>query len=373
MTDAKSNAKTNTKTNVMTGARADMRAGTKAVATNGATNHLASNVPADPPPGAMPDAIPDKGHPNAGWNPNVPWHPNFSWDDLQYFLAVARTGQLSTAARHLRTSHATVSRRIDRLEFALKVKLFERNPRGYVLTAMGQRFIETAERIEQEADRLQADIAEGATAHRGVIRLSAPEGFANFFFAHQIGDFAERHPNLSLELVTIQQIMSLSRKEADIAVSLDPPKAGPYRIEKITDYRLSVYGSKTYLANAKPLKKREDLLDHPFIGYIEDMIFAPGLDYLGDVHPGIKPRFQSSSIFAQLTATRKGQGLCILPHFIADRQSDLELVLGAEVQLNRHYWLIRHRDTAHVPRFRAVADYIFAAVEKEKDAFLGRG
>ena len=72
----------------------------------------------------------------------------FTWDDLQFFLAVARTGQLSTAARQLRTSHATVSRRIDRLEFALKVKLFERNPRGYVLTAMGNRFVETAEKME---------------------------------------------------------------------------------------------------------------------------------------------------------------------------------------------------------------------------------
>ncbi len=298
-------------------------------------------------------------------------NPNFTWDDLQYFLAVARTGQLSTAARHLRTSHATVSRRIDRLEFALKVKLFERNPRGYMLTPMGQRFIDTAERIELETDRLQADISEGATAHRGVIRLSAPEGFSNFFLAHHLGDFTGKHPNLSLELVTIQQIMSLSRKEADIAVALDPPKAGPYMIEKITDYRLSVYASRRYLADKPALKRRDDLLDHPFIGYIEDMIFAPGLDYMGDVHPGIKPRFQSSSIFAQLTATLDGLGLCILPHFIASRQPDLQIVLPREVQLTRHYWLIRHRDTGHVPRFRAVADYIFAAVEANRGAFLG--
>src|SRR6478736_6318385 len=90
--------------------------------------------------------------------------PQFTWDDLQFFLAVARTGQLSTAARRLRTSHATVSRRIDRLEFALKVKLFERNPRGYVLTGMGQRFVETAERIERETEQLQLDINDGLTA-----------------------------------------------------------------------------------------------------------------------------------------------------------------------------------------------------------------
>ena len=297
--------------------------------------------------------------------------PNFTWDDLLYFLAVARTGQLSTAARQLRTSHATVSRRIDRLELSLQVKLFERNPRGYVLTAMGQRFVETAERIEAEADRLQADITSGNPAQRGVVRLSAPEGFANFFLAPRIGDFSDQHPNLSLELVTIQQIMSLSRKEADIAVSLDPPKGGPYEIEKITDYRLSIYGSKEYLKSKPKITCRDDLLAHPFIGYIEDMIFAPGLDYLGDVHPGIKPRFQSSSIFAQLTATLRHQGLCVLPHFIARDEPELQIVLAKEIKLIRHYYLVRHRDMIRNRRVRAVADYIVASVEANRDAFLG--
>lgn len=297
-------------------------------------------------------------------------NPSFTWDDLQYFLAVARTGQLSTAGRQLRTSHATVSRRIDRLEFVLKVKLFERNPRGYVLTSVGQRFVETAEKIEAETDRLQADIAEGAMIQRGVIRLSAPEGFANFFFSQQMGAFFAHHPNISLELITIQQIMSLSRKEADIAVTLDPPKAGPYRTEKITDYTLNVYASRSYLARAATIRGRDDLLAHPFIGYIQDMIFAPGLDYLGDVHPGIRPQFQSSSIFAQLTATKNGLGLCVLPHFIARTQPDLQIVLPQEITLTRNYWLACHRDLSNVPRVRSVSDFIFAAVRAGRDAFL---
>ncbi|HEV7436692.1 MAG TPA: LysR family transcriptional regulator [Pseudorhizobium sp.] len=296
--------------------------------------------------------------------------PNFTWDDLQYFLAVARTGQLSTAARHLRTSHATVSRRIDRLEFSLKVKLFERNPRGYMLTAIGQRFIEAAERIEAETDRLQADVAAGTTAQKGVVRLSAPEGFANFFLSHRLGSFQAQHPNISLELVTIQQIMSLSRKEADLAVTLDPPKGGPYKTEKISDYVLNVYASQRYLQGASSITCREDLLAHPFIGYIEDMIFAHGLDYMRDVHPGIKPHFQSSSIFAQLTATKGHLGLCVLPHFIARAQPDLKIVLQDEVTLTRNYWLVCHRDLSHVPRVRAVADFIFAAVHANQDAFL---
>ena len=293
----------------------------------------------------------------------------FNWDDLQFFLAVARTGQLSAAARQLRTSHVTVARRIDKLEFALKVRLFERNPRGYVLTAMGQRFVETAERMEVEAERLQADISGGATS-RGVVRISAPEGFSNFFFVKKLSSFGRRHPNISLELVTIQQIMSLSRKEADVAVTLDPPKAGPYFSEKILDYSLHVYGASSYLDVHEPILLRDDLLKHPFIGYIEDMIFAPGLDYLGDVHAGIKAHLQSSSIFAQLTATLDGLGLCVLPHFIASRYPELRIVLAGDVELKRSYWLLCHRDLRDLPRIGSVIAFILESVRADRDRFI---
>ncbi len=296
---------------------------------------------------------------------------HFTWDDLQFFLAVARTGQLSTAARQLRSSHATVSRRIDRLEFALKVKLFERNPRGYVLTGMGQRFIETAEKIEQEAERLQADLIEGATAQRGVLRLSAPEGFANFFFTNKLPEFTLKLPNISLELVTIQQIMALSRKEADIAVVLDPPKGGPYFTEKLTDYRLKIYATRDYLAEHGEPKSREDLLEHAFIGYVQDMIFAPGLDYLGDIHPRIRPHFQSSSIFSQLTATRSGLGLCVLPIFIAKGYPELQVVLEDEVDLCRHYWIACHHELRQVARVRMVIDFLRDVVSANAETFTG--
>ncbi|PJR10280.1 LysR family transcriptional regulator [Sinorhizobium meliloti] len=297
-------------------------------------------------------------------------NPNFTWDDLQFFLAVARTGQLSTAARRLRTSHATVSRRIDRLEFALKVKLFERNPRGYVLTTMGQRFVETAERMERETEQLQLDISDGMTAQRGVVRLSTLEGFGNFFLADRLGKFAERYPNISLELVAIQQIMSLSRKEADIAVALAAPKAGAYHAEVLTPYTLHVYGARSYLAGQPPIRTRSDLGSHRFVGYIDDMIFTPGLDYLGEIQPGLRAHFQSSSILTQLKAVRQGLGLCVLPHFMAQDEPNLEIVLPDEIELKRTYWLICHRDLIAIPRVRAVRDFLVDAAAENRGCFL---
>lgn len=298
--------------------------------------------------------------------------PHFTWDDLQFFLAVARSGQLSTAAKKLRTSHATVSRRIDRLEFALKIKLFERNPRGYVLTQVGQRFVETAERVEQETERLQAELAGSGPAQQGVVRLSAPEGFSNFFLARRFGQLTERHPNMALELVTIQQIMALSKKEADLAVVLDPPKAGPYHVEKLTDYALQIYASDEYLTRHGAPQNREELLHHKFIGYIQDMIFAPGLDYLGDIHPKIQPGLQSSSIFAQLTATRNGLGLCVLPFFIARQYSELQPVLS-QLKLDRHYWLVCHNDLVQSGRIRSMISFLRDIVAADQDHFLCNG
>ncbi|MBS2268065.1 LysR family transcriptional regulator, partial [Salmonella enterica subsp. enterica serovar Typhimurium] len=129
------------------------------------------------------------------------------------------TGQLTTAARRLRTNHVTVSRRIDRLEEALSARLFERNPRGYILTALGEKLIESAEIMEREAERFQNEASGGTVSLSGVVRLSILEGIANFFLANRLPVMAQSYPSLSVEMVTIQQIVSLSRREADLSIT----------------------------------------------------------------------------------------------------------------------------------------------------------
>jgi DNA-binding transcriptional LysR family regulator len=295
----------------------------------------------------------------------------FTWDDLQFFLAVARSGQLASAARQLRTNHATVSRRIDRLEQALSAKLFERNPRGYMLTAVGERLVQSAEQIEREAGNFRNEASSGASPVTGVVRLSTLEGFGNFFLADRLPRFAEAHANLSIEMVTIQQIVSLSKREADMSITLTSPRTDFYRYEKITTYRLFVYGARGYLDSHPPIEKREDLLAHRMIGYIEDMIFTPGLDYHREILPGLRATYQSSSIHAQLRATLHGVGLCVLPHFMAAAHPDLVPVLARDVYLERDYWCVSHHDLSATPRIRALADFVRAEARNAEQLFLG--
>lgn len=295
---------------------------------------------------------------------------DFSWDDLHFFLAVARDGQLSRAARRLGTSHVTVSRRIDRLERALKLRLFERNPRGYEPTAAGRRLIETAERMEEAALRIPVDQSSTWGQSRP-LRLAVPEGFGTFFSTRLLPEFTRRFPLISLELMTMTQILSLSRREAELSVTLDPLTSGPYRSEKMVNYTLHIFASRDYLRQNTMIRSRDDLPGHRFIGYIEEMIVAPGLDYLGEIHPAIRPVIKSSSIFNQLAATRSGLGLCVLPHYIASRHPDLQIVLPDQVRLQRSYWMTCHRDIRHMRRESAVIGFLTDSL-REREAILNR-
>lgn len=286
-----------------------------------------------------------------------------SWDDLQFFLAVARERQISRAGRHLGTSHVTVSRRIDRLEQALNIRLFERNARGYEPTLAGQRLIETAERMEQAAQQIPVEQVPTHGQPRP-LRLATPEGFASLFSRYLLPDFTERFPLVLVELIPMPQVLSLSRREADISITLDPVTNGPYRSDRITDYTLHLYATRDYLETAPPLDSLDDLPRHRFIGYIEDMIFAPGLDYLGEIHPAVRAEIKSSSIFNQLAAVRNSLGVGVLPHYIASKYDDLCIVLPEQAALTRTYWLTCHRDVRMLSRERAVIAFLIDTVRE---------
>ncbi len=295
----------------------------------------------------------------------------FPWDDLQYFLAVAQEGKLSSAARRLRTSHVTVARRIERLEQGIGAKLFQRSPTGYTLTPMGQRLMEPAQAMALEADKMLSVVGDGTLPLSGVIRLSVPEGYGNFFIAEKLPHFASQYPNLTIEMVNIQQIVSLSRREADVSVSLSTPKAGSYHFEKISSYILYVYASRDYLARNRAIKQREDLAGHPFIGYIEDMIFTPELNYLGEIIPGLRPSYQTSSVFAQLKACRAGYGLCVLPYYMGAMFDDLVAVMPKIVPIHRDYWLVCHNDMIDATRIRPLIEFIRRETSAARDWFNG--
>lgn len=294
---------------------------------------------------------------------------DFNWNDLRSFLAVARAGRLTVAARKLRIDHSTLSRRIMSLEQALGVKLFERRSMGYTLTVAGEELLSEAEDMESLAIRMHGRVTGPNLGVSGTVRIGSPEGFATFFLAPHLSDLSGAHPDLEVELVAMPRAFSLSKREADVAVTMSCPEHGRLIARKLTDYELGVYAAAAYLAEHDPIRSVDDLLQHRMIGYIEDLMAFPELDYLDQVAKRLSPQTRISNIITQAAATVGGAGVGILPCFIAEQEPSLVRLFSDQIKIVRSYWLVTHDDIADLARIRKAMDFIIDTVRANRDAF----
>jgi DNA-binding transcriptional LysR family regulator len=293
----------------------------------------------------------------------------FDWDDLQSFLAVARSGRLTLAARRMGVDHTTLGRRLQSLERALGANLFERHATGYSLTAQGESLLASAEAMEGLAMTIMEDLAGSAGSLSGAVRIGTPDGFGSFFLAPRIGQLAARHPDLEVQLVAMPRLFSLSKREADIAISLAQPDAGRLHGRKLTDYELGLYAARSYVAANPPISSVADLPGHRFISYIDDLLYTPELDYLPQISRDIRPQLKSASLVAQFRAVEAGAGIAVLPCFLVDGHADLVRLLPAEVSLIRSFWLLIHSDLRHLSRIRVTAEFIAEEVRRNSRLF----
>lgn len=293
----------------------------------------------------------------------------FDWDDLRFFLAVARAGRLTAAARQLEADHTTVSRRISALEGALKAKLFERKPQGYSLTEQGERLLGLAEGMETQALAVASQVGGADLALSGTVRIGAPDGIGTYFLAPELGALAERHPDLTLQLVALPRTFSLSRREADIAITLEQPTEGRLVSRKLTDYRLRLYASKDYLARHGPMADLADLAGKTLVTYVADLIYSPVLDYFSGLEKYTARRYECASVVAQLEAVRAGVGVGILHDYAVRQFPELEVVLP-EISYLRTYWLVTHADVRNLRRVEEVYSFILSRVRANRGLFV---
>lgn len=287
------------------------------------------------------------------------------WDRLQYFLFVARQGTLARASAALHVDATTVSRRVSALEAALGQTLFERAPSGFVLTAAGRALVPHAEAMAAAAARIHS-AREDASALSGQLRVSVSEGFGNSFIAPRLAGFVAAHPELEIDLVASSGFLNPSRREADMAVLLARPRKGPLITRKLSDYSLGIYapaGRPDWQAAvaAAPLLRT----GIPVIGYMPDILYAPELDYLGEIEPGLRATVRSSSILAQRRMIAGGAGVGVLPCFLAAGDPGLVRVRPGQT-VARAFWLALHRDVAPQPRIRAFIDWLDAEVRESR-------
>ena len=290
------------------------------------------------------------------------------WDDLRIFLAVARSGSFVASGRRLGLNHTTLARRLTALERSYGTRLLDRSPRGVQPTKAGLDLIEHAERIEEEVLAAGRRVEGQDGDISGVVRLATPEAFGTYFIAPRVHRLHARHPQVELELAPESRAVNLSKREADIAVSLHRPDHGRLQAARLVDYRIGLFASEDLLARTGPIETLAELRSQPFISYIEEMIDLPELRNL-DQSLSRRCVFRSSSVTAQMEAVISGLGFGLLHCFAVNPRMRLVRVLPEVVEVVRSYWMIVHTDLARVPRIRAVADFVAQQARSQADRF----
>lgn len=282
----------------------------------------------------------------------------FDWDDLRIFLAVARAKRVAPAARALGIDATTIARRLNRLEAALDVQLFEQIGADRILTQRGTALLAHAESVEGATLAALADVKGERHSLHGHVRLSVAEGFGTWILAPGLPAFHAEHPGIRLDLITASGFLNPSKREADMAVMLARPQRGDLHVQRIADYRLHLYASRTYLAERGSPETRSALKEHALIGYVPEFLFSPELDYLDEVHAGLEATLRSSSLGIQRRLVVDGAGIGVLPDFMVSEEDHLVRILAGEVEIVRSLWLVTHSNLTRLARISAVSNLI---------------
>lgn len=300
-----------------------------------------------------------------------------SWDDLRYFLAVMRGGSLSAAARALQVQHSTVARRVDALESALGIRLFDRLPRGWPPTDEGLQLAEHAARVEADVHAF-ARAAQGAATLDGVVRVSASPVFASHFLAPRLARAQRAWPALRIDLMGEMHAANLYAREADLAVRLSRPSEPGLAARRLGTMRFALCASPEWAAASPDT--------WAFLGYDDALAQMPQQQWLERFAAGRRFAFIANDLAALHRACVAGAGIALLPRFLVDDPASdtdadantgaphtvaaslsapaplVELTAAPRCDVEREIWLVVHPDVRRSPRVQRVADAIADAV-----------
>ena len=294
-------------------------------------------------------------------------HRSLAWDDLLFVLNVGRTGSLSGAARTLGVNHSTVFRRIGAIEEQLGVRLFDRRRDGYAPTAAGEAVIELAAKLDENVLALERKLAGEDLRPSGTVRVTTTDTMIGTV-TPLCGAFRRAYPEICVELVTGNQFLNLSRRDADVALrpSLQPPETLHGR--RLASIAFSIYGSRTYLAaTGGPDLDRA----HEWIGLDDTLSHLTAHRWMKERVEPERIGFKASSFVAVEEAARAGMGITLLPCYMGDSSPELSRLCPPIAELATDFWLLVHEDLRRTARVRAFIDFVAGEMTKLRPRIEG--
>ena len=285
---------------------------------------------------------------------------HIEWDDLRYVLAVAEHGGLAAAARALGVNHTTVLRRVNAFEEAQGLRLFERLPTGYALTAGGEEMLAAARSMSGVVADLERRLAGQDLRVQGTLRVATTDTLAASVLPRHLASFRVRHPGIVVELAVGNQVANLTRRDADAAVR--PMAARPEALvgRRVCGIAFAVYAAPG--AEAGPWLVPDETLSGSAAGrWVRAHV--PDAD--------VAARADSLLALRDLAAT--GLGRVVLPCYLGDDDARLARAGDVLPDAASELWLLTHEDLRRTARVRAFMEHMAEALASERGLLEGRG
>ena len=279
------------------------------------------------------------------------------WNDLRYFLATARAGTLSGAARALGVRHTTISRRLAALEGALGASLVVRGPQGIEVTPLGKRLLPFGEDLERAIEAMTALVRSGTRR----VRLALPTGLSPYF-AERMAAFLKAYPDISLELTSGSRPVDLLHGEADLAVRMGVVADDTLIARKLCDAGWSLYASRSYLERHPAPIDPNRLAGHEIIGFHENLARVPGARWIEAHGAGATTVFRVAEMTEMLAAALSGAGLAAMPCMLAEAEPRM-VRLVPDILGSHPVSLVYRREIGAEAPVRAVIRFVTAVIK----------
>ncbi|MCC7271252.1 MAG: LysR family transcriptional regulator [Alphaproteobacteria bacterium] len=292
---------------------------------------------------------------------------SIEWSDLRVFLALAREGSLTAAARRLGVSHPTVARRIKALEEAIGARLFDRLPDRFAITAAGEELLADVQAMDSAAESIHRRSAGLTDTAHGTVRISAGEAMMDFV-AHHLPRLRRGMRCVELELVSSHRLANLSRREADLLIRENAQDLAGIVTRKLGRVAHCVYAHPELVPDDTA---PETLRGLPWLGFDDDHAYMAGQHWVMALLAGARPAVRVNNWLVLREAARAGIGLAVLPCFMGDADPGLTRIGQPIDEAATDQWLLVHRDLRVLPRVRAVMDALVALFQEERAAIEG--
>jgi DNA-binding transcriptional LysR family regulator len=278
------------------------------------------------------------------------------WDDLRFFLAVSERGSISGAAKFLNVNHSTVLRRLASLEKRLGARLFDRLPDGYVMTAQGEELRSRLRGVSEQIGTAQSSLGGRDRSFAGAIRLTTTDTLIHTLLMPYLVEFGDSHPAIQMEIVINNTFLSLTRREADVAVR--PSNIVPENLvgRRAGHLRTAIYASKSYL---KKNANKQEWAAHVWVAPDETLSHLAQAKWMRENIPEDRIGVRVDSLLGMLAAVRCGMGAGLLLCFLADDEKDLVRLAEPLKELDTDVWILTHPALKGVARIKALTDFLY--------------